>query len=475
MKMQQLMEARIAQQMAERDRLARAWAPIVEAAEENLKKDGRTLSVLQKRNIARMCENALLNAAAGRRRLFETTDSSNIDFLGIQLPIIAALTPSLVLNEIATVQALEKRTGGLFYLNVTAVNAKGGVTAGQNLIGAKTGHVSSQTARRYASQRVEAELVSESTGLTVTGTLAYLPAIAGSVVVTNGVETFTDDGAGNLVGDTSPGAGTVDYDTGAVSVTFAYATTTDTYASYKYNYETKTTNPIPEINFDIVQATVTAEDFPLRSTYTLTSAVDLEKAWGLSLEDEVVKYVGNEVKFSQDHLGIDLMLAQAKGSDATTLSPYAITPSTGETWIWKKFQVLDHFEAMNNAIIAKTLRMMGTFLVVGNNGARLLKQLDGHFKFAGTPISQVTGPYVLGELDGRVVVHDPFFATNDIMMGYKGPDWKEAAFAYCPYIPLLSTPTVALSTLKVEKGFLSSAAYVPINPGGFCYSTLSGY
>lgn len=50
----------------------------------------------------------------------------------------------------------------------------------------------------------------------------------GSVSVTDGTETFSDDGEGVLTGDAG-GSGTVDYDTGSGSVTFntAPATATD--------------------------------------------------------------------------------------------------------------------------------------------------------------------------------------------------------------------------------------------------------
>lgn len=50
-------------------------------------------------------------------------------------------------------------------------------------------------------------------------TLSQLPVVAGSLAVTDGVETFSDDGLGVLTGDLG-GSGTVVYETGAVSLTF---------------------------------------------------------------------------------------------------------------------------------------------------------------------------------------------------------------------------------------------------------------
>ncbi|MGD9697435.1 hypothetical protein [Acinetobacter sp.] len=58
----------------------------------------------------------------------------------------------------------------------------------------------------------------DSTDVTFTATLVHLP-IAGSVAITDGVESFVDDGEGVLTGDAT-GTGTVSYLTGEVSVTF---------------------------------------------------------------------------------------------------------------------------------------------------------------------------------------------------------------------------------------------------------------
>jgi hypothetical protein len=68
----------------------------------------KSLNSMDEMNIARCLENALLEGGVkSQSKLFETTDSSAISFLGIQLPVIAALLPSLVLNKLAVTQALD--------------------------------------------------------------------------------------------------------------------------------------------------------------------------------------------------------------------------------------------------------------------------------------------------------------------------------------------------------------------------------
>jgi len=234
------------------------------------------------------------------------TDSSAIQFLGIQLPIISALLPSLVLNKIATVQALDRRSAGVFYLDVKYGNAKGTVAAGDTMIGSTSGQNTTADGRSYASQRIRAEVVSGSGTSFASKVLTYLPVVAGSVVITGGTsgETFTDNGANVLVSSRSSGAtGTIDYTTGTFTVTFQSSQASGAVsADYQYNYqtmtETSTLSPVPEVNISVSYDTVTALDFILRSKYTLAAAIDLEKAHGLNLEDEIVKYLGGNTNFA---------------------------------------------------------------------------------------------------------------------------------------------------------------------------------
>jgi len=66
-----------------------------------------------------------------------------------------------------------------------------------------------------------------------TGTILYTPILHNSLSINASYETYTDDGAGNLVGSPT-GSGSIDYDTGAWTITMnaTYAASLNVLASY---------------------------------------------------------------------------------------------------------------------------------------------------------------------------------------------------------------------------------------------------
>lgn len=118
---------------------------------------------------------------------------------------------------------------------------------------------------------------------------------------------------------------------------------------------------------------------------------------------------------------------------ATTFGTWSATVGSGQEWLWKKYELIDRLEYGSNNIFAKTLRAMATFIICGNNGARVIRQLEPHFK-PDSSLGKVapTGPTVIGTLDGRLVIQDPFVSTNRIYLGFKGDSYLMAGFIYAP-------------------------------------------
>jgi len=482
-------QSRMDEMTNRRSALVNSWAKYVNAVDTYVKeKRGNSLSDWEKMNIAQCLENALIEGGLRQNALFETTFADNITFLGIQLPVIAALLPSLVLNEIGMVQALDRRQGAVFYLDLQYGTTKGNVASGTDMINAQTGHDRTTQGRRFATNRINQEALGTGDGSTATfaGTLDFKPVRVdgdvtvlpdGAISITDGLETFTDStGSGTLTGDLG-GTGTITYATGVFSVTFNTAPVLAAVvsASYRFNMDRDTTG-IGEVNVSMRSENITAEDFKLRANFSLGAAIDLEKAHGLKLESELVKFLGGEIKFEIDHLGIDVIREAAEGANAATaVGTWTATPTDGQEWLWKKYEFNDQIEKGSNFIFAKTLRGMATFILCGNNVARVCKQLTPHFKAApGLDKQKPTGPMVIGTLDGRTVVQDPFLPINRYYLGFKGDSYLFSGFIYAPYIPLFATPTLVTADTLAQKGFFSAAGFKMINEGLYNFGDIAG-
>lgn len=489
---QQIVETRMKQIEAERDALFAdpTIARYLTAVDKHVKENkNREMNLHEKRVIAQCLRNAIDDATmrAGKGKLLsETTTEDAVSFLGVQLPIISALLPSLVLPEVGIVQAMDRRVAAVFYFDIKYGSDKGAISSGDTMLSSKTGHATSKSGRMYAMARVVDETVGTGNGQK-TGTLSYAPGlinlenvkfelVSGTTRTTLG----TADSSGDVTGDYVSGTGSIAA-TGVYDVTFTGLDSDATiYVTYDYQYDkpVDTYNErtgVPEVDFSISQSSLEAIDFPVRSKYSVGAALDMMKAHGVDLEQEVVKYLGHEIKFTIDQVGLDLIDEAAAGSGAAdACTSWDATLRNGEPWIWRKRELVDRFEEGNNNIFTKTKRAVANFIICGNTVARVIKQLQPDFVPApGLNKTPPTGPVKIGELNGRVVIQNPFKDTNYYTMGYKGDNYLMAGFIYAPYIPLFATPTLITSDLVSQKGFLSSAGFKVINAGMYCEGQIS--
>ena len=98
----------------------------------------------------------------------------------------------------------------------------GKVNADQGELAAGTLLAKSDTDMVIHEEKTETLGTGDGTAVTFTGTVANHPIHPGSLSCTDGTETFSDDGHGTLTGSAG-GSGTVNYKTGAISLTFAAA------------------------------------------------------------------------------------------------------------------------------------------------------------------------------------------------------------------------------------------------------------
>jgi hypothetical protein len=375
--------------------------------------------------------------------LEETTKAISIgDFQKYAFPLVRAIFPELVANQLVSVQPMLGPVSQVFYLDFTYGSTKGNVSRGQKVfdsigLGPNNPY--------YSSPLVEGEVVGTGTGsqTAFSPSLSYTPIRAGSIVITDGVSVITDDGNGNLVGD---GTGTIDYTSGAISVTFAAAPANAIVVSVNYEYDMEGNSNIPEIDLILTSSPVIARPRKMKARWSLESAFNLRTLHGLEAEVELTSAVGAEIRFEVDReIILDLTnavpsfnLAPAWSKSLVFNDQNSYSSATGSRdtvgYTEHLLSFVNQLVVAGNQIFGSTGRATGQWVVIGLEVANIVETLPGFVPVPGLPNGLTKGVYMAGSLNGRwSIFKDPFYPGSQWLMGYKGGTFLEAGYVYAPW------------------------------------------
>lgn len=447
------------------------WASYLGAIVEARKEEGRLVDPMTLNTTALMLE----NLAGYIERMDETSRTTNIGgFIHYGFELIAAVMPSLISNEVFSVQPMTRRIGEIFYLSFLYGTTKGNINADEVMLGAKA---AGNAGVDYTLDSNEDEIVATGNGSTANYvfTVTTFPVTPGSVTIhairtgTTTVMTMEDDGEGGFTGDvadTSPPA-SIDYATGEVDVTFPYnvKNAESVFADYSFSFEA---NPelIPEVNINIANEVVTAKNRKLRALYSLDSMYDVQQAFGKDMDVELKTAIASEIRQEIDGYNLNKCL----GAVGSANWPWNDTPGTGVAYEDHKWSFIDTaLIPASNAIFTNTRRGVGNFVVAGMNVCNIIESLAPRFKREG---KAMPGPHYIGTLDGNWKVYkNPFYNVDKALVGYKGEMFLEAGFVYAPYLPLYTTRTIMLDDMIARLGLASSGATKMVNE--YFFSSIS--
>lgn len=442
----------------------------------------------------------LENEAAHIAGLSEDVRTSSIaSYEKFIFPMIRAVWPNLVSQELVSVQPMEGPISMLFYLDFTAAQAKGRVAAGDVLISSRTGMA--ESAQYYSSETVDLEgnvayTYSSNTYTITSGTaLAYTPVRPGSVTFTltndgaNGnpaTVTFIDDGAGNLVPGTNCSAvsGTLNYTTGALSTPITVTVAGDTgtpgsmVTSVKYDYNSEgggtAGNEVPLLDANLASTPVVSRAQKLRARWSAEVAAQLKSIHGLDAEVELTEALAQQIRFAIDNLIInDLYRIAGAGSVTFDANPPANVP-----YFTHQMSLLKVLQSGANKIFKATRRGFGNWIVCGVDAATIL---EAHPLFESSGNSNGPGVVFAGVLANKwKVFKNPFltgsagntFSSNNFLIGYKGTQFYDAGYVYGPWIPFFQTPTIILDDLMFRKGVMTHFGKKPVNGLFFATGTI---
>lgn len=384
-------------------------------------------------------------AKADRAGLLEATQDSAVGpFVRQAFPIITALMPNLVAGEVVSIQALKQKIGQIFFLSYVYGSTKGNVAKGTVAMGP----YETNSQPDYTSEHVPQEIFGASGETSYSGTLQWGPVRPHTLTVTAGAVSGTDNGEGVISG--TGVSGTIDYASGAVSLTFTQATTDDVECTYDYNLEYA---PAEVADFDIKveEKVVIAKTRKLRTRIAFDAVYDLNKQFGYDANSDFLKASVTEIKHEIDQEILGDLLRQAGLSNS-----WNETKPNGISLIQHYESFIKKLTEMGNQIYYATKRATGNVVICGINAATVCESLPG---FVASDATDKVGAYVAGTIKGTwKVIKNPFYGEDDFLVAYKGDNFLEAGYVYAPYLPVFASEIIMLDDFVQRRGFATSYA-----------------
>lgn len=399
--------------------------------------------------LAQIFENTRLaiDSYTNRSRMFEATNPQDVGPFKIHAyDMIAGLYPTMIADELVSVQAMSQRIGQIYFLNYVYGTDRGGVLKGDSMLSALTG---AADYNNYAGERIEDEIVAENhVSGDLSAHLSNFPVRPGTVVFTTDAGNITDNGEGKLTNAGGAVVGSIDYRNGKIELT-ALANSALVQASYFQDLGNAPTFA-GEVNVRVDCATINATPHKLRALYSMDAGYDLQMAYGLDIDQELLKTCTAEIRHERD------------GNIISTLYRQAGAASTWDRKIPVGVSQLEHYNSFIahlfedcTTIFQATKRKMGNWVVCGKDAIDILNAV-GAPRFVGNGLASQSGPHFAGMLDNRLkVFFDPFLPNDTYLVGYKGDGLIDSGFILADYLPIFSTSMVMLDDFVGRRGFAS--------------------
>lgn len=408
-----------------------------------------------------------------RKHLAPLTEMTKLLNLGhidkVTFPTIRAVYPNLIANDIVSVQPLTGPVGLAFYYDVLYGSNKGAIAAGQTMFDARTGPFGDES---YSSDSVVNETMTINSN-DVAHTMAYRPVRPGTVTVVmtvTGVGSVTgqDNGNGGFVfTGGSSASGTINYETGVVAIGF---TENITAASATYRYDSEASDFIGQVDMQLTSVPITAVPHKLRSRISWEAMMQMEAVNGMSAAQEVALAMTEGLKHGIDRSIINDLYNSAGAGSVT----WDRTVPFGVSWTEHKQSFVDACSAANNLVFRATKRGNTNWMVCGVGVCDVIETLPNFVPAVSlSEINQNTGVQFIGTLAGRWRVYkDPFLPNNKWIQGYKGARLTDAGYAYCPWIPVFTSPEIMLDDLIRRQAMATMFGKKMLNSKFYCVGSI---
>lgn len=240
---------------------------------------------------------SMINTMANEAVSFSTQMGGEQTIVGLDYVTTAEINnilPLIAADQVGSAATMNDKIGIVRYEKVLAGTTRGNVTAGQVLQGAAEGPEVYPAG--FAGERQIGEDFTDIVANTkeYNGTLDFAPIRQGYVTVTlpNNLGCLTDNGNGQLIG--AAGVGTINYSTGAWTLTLAAAPTAAGKAlvSYDSNFEL---GVLPSISLVFDAKVVKAQVYGLQSDTSILTQYLMQKTFNYDTQKRAIEIVQQQL------------------------------------------------------------------------------------------------------------------------------------------------------------------------------------
>lgn len=238
--------------------------------------------------------------------------------------------------------------------------------------------------------------------------------------------------------------------------------------------------PGKSIAVQIVKQTAEAKARRISARWTIESVQDADSQFGISLEDELLAGLANEItqEIDQEILFRLRKLARTGATfDMSNDASFTGTP----TFVGDRHAVLTTLINQEaNKIAARTRRGRANWAVVDTDALTVMQSATTS-TFARTTDIEIDDPNnqkLVGKLNNQIKVFLDTYAEpgTPVLLGYKGASEADAGAFYCPYVPLMASDIVTdPNTFEKVVSFVTRYAYVELDNSANSFGNAADY
>ena len=400
------------------------------------------------------------------------TTSANDEWNGVALPLVRRIFAEISAKDFVSVQPMNLPSGLVFWLDFKYGNAVNGRSVGESVFGAPDAGKAATTdftKGLYGGPGREGytlhQTISESAALvSATSDMATVVADADLNMLWSAYYVTGSEGA-TIVKPASISGTTITWTAAPLEArNLHYYKLTET-AGLRGDFEAQHVTGtgtsaleeanlnIPELEVSLESEALVAKTRKLKVVWTPEFAQDLNAYHSIDAEAELTSMLSEYIAMEID-LEILQMLHQSAGFTGSWVGdPTADTAKayqTSSAGIWA-YQLGSHnatigyeIQKLSNKIHKATMRGGANFIVCSPDVATILETIPS---FAvdtdGNTDGFAAGVEKIGNFANRYKVYkNPYWNSNDMIIGFRGNQFLECGAVYAPYIPLIMTPLV---------------------------------